>query len=88
MTKPISYEKACFVIMPFYKKKVGKKTVDFDVIYREVFKPGIAIPFIINSINVFDYEFDSKKKIADSRVLITEVLTNSLQRNRLDLIAS
>jgi tetratricopeptide (TPR) repeat protein len=157
MTEPVQYEKVCFVIMPFNKKKVGKKMVDFDFIYHEIFEPsikkavlpeggalepkrtdvdkfvssisqdmfeyivysriaftdisgfnpnvfyelgirhgtqesgtvlfrqpGIAIPFDINSIKVFDYEFDTKKNIADSRALITEVLTNSLQRNRLD----
>lgn len=151
------FEKACFVIMPFGKKKVGKKNVDFDNIYSDIFEPaikkanlpeggqlepkrtdvdqfassisqdmfeyimysriaftdisgfnpnvfyelgirhgtqesgtvifrqsGIAIPFDIKSIKVFDYEFDTKKKIANSRALITRVLTNSLQRNRLD----
>ena len=157
MTPLTQFEKACFVIMPFNKKKVGQKVVDFDFIYHEIFEPaiqkavlpeggklepkrtdvdkfassisqdmfeyivysriaftdisgfnpnvfyelgirhgtqesgtvlfrqpGIAIPFDINSIKIFDYDFDTKKKIADSRALITEVLTNSLQRNRLD----
>lgn len=157
MTALADFEKACFIIMPFNKKKVGKKIIDFDFIYNEIFAPaikkavlpeggelepkrtdvdrfassisqdmfeyivysrvaftdisgfnpnvfyelgirhgtqesgtvifrqsGIAIPFDINSIKVFDYEFDTKKKISTSRALITEVLTNSLQRNRLD----
>ncbi len=157
MTELTDFEKACFVIMPFSKKKVGEKLVDFDFIYNEIFEPaikeadlpeggklepkrtdvdqfassisqdmfeyitysriaftdisgfnpnvfyelgirhgtqesgtvifrqsGIAIPFDINSIKVFDYDFDTKKQIANSRALITSVLTNSLQRNRLD----
>jgi tetratricopeptide (TPR) repeat protein len=157
MTILAQFEKVCFVIMPFNKKKVGKKVVDFDLIYEKVFEPaikdavlpeggtlepqrtdvdkfsssisqdmfeyimysriaftdisgfnpnvfyelgvrhgaqesgtvifrqpGIAIPFDINSIKVFDYEFDTKEKAASSRSLITEVLTGSLKRNRLD----
>src|SRR5262245_3113194 len=35
------YSKICFVIMPFGKKKVGDKEVDFDFIYDQVFKPAI-----------------------------------------------
>jgi tetratricopeptide (TPR) repeat protein len=37
----IDYNKVCFVIMPFNKKKVGDKDVDFDFIYEKVFKPAI-----------------------------------------------
>ena len=157
MTALADFEKTCFVIMPFNKKKVGENTVDFDFVYNEIFEPaikkavlpeggqleprrtdvdkfassisqdmfeyivysrvaftdisgfnpnvfyelgirhgtqesgtvifrqsGVAIPFDINSIKVFDYEFDTKKKIATSKAFITEVLTNSLERNRLD----
>ena len=36
-----NYDKACFVIMPFEKKKVGDATVDFDSIYDQVFVPAI-----------------------------------------------
>jgi tetratricopeptide (TPR) repeat protein len=157
MTVPTSYEKVCFVIMPFNKKKVGKKVVDFDFVYENIFEPaiseavlpeggtlspkrtdvdkfsssisqdmfeyimysriaftdisgfnpnvfyelgirhgaqesgtvifrqpGIAIPFDINSIKVFDYELDTKEKVSASKTLISEVLTESLKRNRLD----
>jgi Flp pilus assembly protein TadD len=35
------YGKTCFVIMPFGKKKVGDKEVDFDFIYDHVFKPAV-----------------------------------------------
>lgn len=157
MTVPAPYENVCFVIMPFNKKKVGKKVVDFDFVYENVFEPaiseavlpeggtlspkrtdvdkfsssisqdmfeyimysriaftdisgfnpnvfyelgirhgaqesgtvifrqpGIAIPFDINSIKVFDYEFDTKEKVAASKALIAEVLSESLKRNRLD----
>lgn len=37
----MEYEKTCFVIMPFGKKKVGDEEVDFDFIYNNVFKPAI-----------------------------------------------
>jgi tetratricopeptide (TPR) repeat protein len=35
------YEKICFVIMPFGKKPVNGKMVDFDSIYAQVFEPAI-----------------------------------------------
>lgn len=35
-------ERTCFVIMPFGKKKVGRKQVNFDTIYDEIFEPAIA----------------------------------------------
>src|ERR1700736_288460 len=38
----MDYSKICFVIMPFGKKKVGRKNVDFDKIHREIFAPAIA----------------------------------------------
>jgi len=37
----IDYTKTCFVIMPFSKKRVGDKDVDFDLIYEQVFRPAI-----------------------------------------------
>lgn len=37
----LEYEKICFVIMPFNKKKVGDVEVDFNFIYDNVFKPAI-----------------------------------------------
>jgi tetratricopeptide (TPR) repeat protein len=36
------YTKVCFVIMPFGKKKVGDKQVDFDTVYGQVFAPAIS----------------------------------------------
>lgn len=38
----MDYNKICFVIMPFGKKKVGDRDVDFDFIYDNVFKPAIS----------------------------------------------
>ena len=38
----INYLKVCFVIMPFGKKQVGNKEVDFDYIYDAIFKPAIS----------------------------------------------
>jgi hypothetical protein len=40
--KMVNYLKVCFVIMPFGKKKVGNKEVDFDYIYDIIFKPAIS----------------------------------------------
>jgi tetratricopeptide (TPR) repeat protein len=37
----LNFEKICFVIMPFGKKKVGDHEVDFNFIYDNVFKPAI-----------------------------------------------
>jgi tetratricopeptide (TPR) repeat protein len=36
------YSKICFVIMPFSKKEVNGKEIDFDQIYDNVFEPAIA----------------------------------------------
>src|SRR5437879_4903189 len=36
------YDRICFVIMPFGKKKVGEREVDFDLIYDRVFCPAIS----------------------------------------------
>lgn len=35
-------ERTCFLIMPFGKKEVGGKEVDFTAIYDEIFKPAIS----------------------------------------------
>jgi tetratricopeptide (TPR) repeat protein len=159
VSDPIGYTRICFVIMPFGKKKVGDREVDFDFIYREVFAPAIettplpeggdltlvpkrtdqdffagdisqemfeyleysrfaladisglnanvfyelgvrhraheagtavfrqagsSIPFDINTIKAFDYEYHPADNIPKSRGLISRVLTDSLRYNRLD----
>ena len=38
----IDYTKTCFVIMPFGKKMVNGREIDFDNIYHQIFKPSIA----------------------------------------------
>ncbi|MEM6934240.1 MAG: hypothetical protein AAF526_11720, partial [Pseudomonadota bacterium] len=35
------FERSCFVIMPFGKKPVGGKEVNFDTIYEQIFEPAI-----------------------------------------------
>jgi len=41
----VDYNKICFAIMPFGKKPVGEREVDFDQIYDEIFEPAInAVP--------------------------------------------
>jgi len=168
--KEIDYSKACFVIMPFGKKKVElpsrrptrakptvTKVVNFDKIYDDVFAPAIKavklpeggklmarrtdkdffagsisremfryieysrfaladitglnanvffelgaryraresgtavfrlpnalIPFDINQIKAFAYEYEPEDRAKHSRNLITRVLTESLAYNRLD----
>lgn len=155
------YDKICFVAMPFGKKNVTDDTstrlVDFDAIYRDVFKPAIAnaqlpeggtleprrvdedpfsaaisqemfqylehsrmvlvdittananvfyelgvrhrasasgtiifrqlaakIPFDINQIKAFPYEYEPQEQATRSREAITHSLTESLKYNRLD----
>ena len=153
------YTKVCFVIMPFGRKTVGAREVDFDRIYEQIFVPAIAatplpageggrleprrtdrdffagsisnemflyleysrfavadisglnanvfyelgarhrareagtaifrqidapIPFDVNQIKAFPYEYEPEASAAQSRALITRVLTESLQQNRLD----
>jgi tetratricopeptide (TPR) repeat protein len=154
----VDLSRVCFVIMPFGKKPVGKRTVDFNYIYESIFKPAIfsallpesgtlvpkradddffsgditvemfeyieysrialtdisglnanvlyelgvrhraresgtaifrqeAAPlpnFDINHIKAFPYEYSPEKHIPRSKALITQVLTETLARNRLD----
>jgi len=153
----MDYTKSCFVIMPFNKKKVGEKEIDFDWIYENVFVPAVSaaklpeggtltpkrtdkefgssdisqdmfeyleysrmaiadisglnanvlyelgvrhralasgtaifrmpdapIPFDINQIKAFPYEYDPTDKLQESIQLITRTLEESLQQNRLD----
>ncbi len=35
------YDRTCFVIMPFGKKNVGDRVIDFERIYQTIYKPGI-----------------------------------------------
>lgn len=150
-------ERTCFVIMPFGKKKVGEREVDFTALYHEVFEPAIqaartpegdsllaartdmdafsgsinqemfeyilysrmafadisgfnpnvfyeigvrhsaqesgtvmfrqkghAIPFDITTIKVFEYDDQGEAGKDASRGVISQVLTDSLRRNRLD----
>jgi len=153
----MNYSKICFVIMPFGKKKVGRRKIDFDFIYDSVFLPAInatklpeggvlearrtdrdfftgdistemfqyieysrfavadisglkpnvfyelgvrhhahqsgtaifrqidvVIPFDINHIKAFPYEYEPQENIAKSIELVTRVLTESLVQNRID----
>lgn len=154
--KLLELERTCFLIMPFGKKKVGDREVDFTAIYKDIFAPAIAaaktpegqalipartdmdafsgsinqemfeyimysrlafadisgfnpnvfyeigarhsvqeagtvlfrqvghaIPFDITTIKVFEYD-DSGENLAPSCEFITNVLTETLRRNRLD----
>ncbi|MGH7555513.1 MAG: DUF4062 domain-containing protein [Longimicrobiales bacterium] len=35
------YDRTCFVIIPYGKKQVGDRVIDFERIYQTIFKPGI-----------------------------------------------
>ncbi len=50
-------------------------------IFRQLDAP---IPFDINHIKAFPYEYEPEAQIAKSQQIITRVLTESLQQNRLD----
>jgi len=41
-TGKMDYSKICFVIMPFGKKPVGDRPVDFDRLYDDIFVPAIS----------------------------------------------
>ena len=41
-TKFEQLERTCFLIMPFGKKEVGDKEVDFTAIYNDIFEPAIS----------------------------------------------
>lgn len=151
------FDQICFVIMPFGTKKVGDKTVDFNMIYDQIFEPAIKlaktpegsqlvprrtdkdafsgsiiqdmyelliysrmaiadisglnpnafyelgarhamqeagttilrqtghdIPFDISTIKVFEYEAKNDKARKASQRTIGQVLTDTLERNKLD----
>lgn len=50
-------------------------------IFRQV---GAQIPFDINQIKAFPYEYEPDEQAAEARSLITKVLTESLGQNRID----
>jgi tetratricopeptide (TPR) repeat protein len=47
-------------------------------------QPGVKLPFDINQIKAFPYEYEPREQAEQARALITRVLTESLQQNRLD----
>lgn len=51
------------------------------VIFRQITAP---IPFDINHIKAFPYEYEPEAQVAEARALVTRILTESLVQNRLD----
>lgn len=51
------------------------------VVFRQA---GHEIPFDIRTIKIFEYRYEQADQVDDSRIFITQVLTESLRRNRLD----
>jgi len=45
---------------------------------------GLPLPFDINSIKAFPYDYEPAEEAGKARALITRVLSESLQRNRID----
>jgi len=41
-TEMPNYAETCFVVMPFGKRKVEGRTIDFDAIYNQIFLPAIG----------------------------------------------
>ncbi len=153
----MDYAKICFVVMPFGKKPVGDKQVDFDLIYDNIFVPAVSgvhlpeggvlaprrtdkdffssdisiemfryleysrfvvadisglnanvfyelgarhraresgtaifrqagspLPFDINKIKAFPYEYEPEVNAKQSRDLIRQVLSESLANNLID----
>ena len=66
----------------FYELGVRHRAHDAGTaVFRQV---GLPIPFDINTIKAFDYEYKPLENVMKSRDLITRVLTDSLEYNRLD----
>lgn len=66
----------------FYELGVRHRAQEVGTaVFRQV---GLPIPFDINTVKAFDYEYQPIENIAKSRDLITRVLTESLRYNRLD----
>jgi tetratricopeptide (TPR) repeat protein len=66
----------------FYELGVRHRAHDAGTaVFRQV---GLPIPFDINTIKAFDYEYQPLENAVKSRELITRVLTDSLMYNRLD----
>lgn len=47
-------------------------------------QPGVKLPFDIAQIKAFPYEYEPSEQAEESRALISRVLSESLQQNRLD----
>ncbi len=47
-------------------------------------QPNAPIPFDINHIKAFPYEYQPEHKVNESKQLITKILTESLEQNRVD----
>jgi hypothetical protein len=75
------YSRTCFVAMPFGQRKVGKKNVDFDEIYREIFRKAIRRVKISDGITLIPKRADDP---SHSRLLMHSMIKDVL-RSRLML---
>lgn len=76
----IDYSRTCFVAMPYGPRRVGRRTVDFDTIYQEIFRNAVK-RVKLNGLSFLPRRADDA---VHSRILVHEMLT-TLIRSRLML---
>lgn len=73
--------RTCFVVMPYGKRKAGRQVVDFDTVYKEVFKPAIRRIRVDDKATLVPKRAD---EASHSRILIFR-MTQDLIQSRLVL---
>ena len=76
----IDYSRTCFVAMPYGPRRVGRRTIDFDTIYQEIFRNAVK-RVKLNGLSFVPRRADDA---VHSRILVHEMLT-TLIRSRLML---
>src|SRR6185503_9359188 len=73
--------RTCFVAMPFGERKVADKSVDFDAIYRDIFRKAIRRVKVKNSVTLIPKRADD----ATHARLLLHSMYQSLTQSRLML---
>jgi hypothetical protein len=76
----IDYSRMCFVAMPYGPRRVGRRTINFDAIYQEIFRNAVK-RVKSNGLSFLPKRADDS---LNSRILVHEMLT-ALIRSRLML---
>ena len=74
MTKT-DYSRMCFVAMPYGPRRVGRRTIDFDAIYQEIFRNAVK-RVRLNGLSFVPRRADDS---LNSRILVHEMLTALIQ---------